>query len=104
LKDISHIFILSAKYGLVGLNDVISDYEKTLISMGTLETFEWGRKVIDQLHSRQLSLLTDRFIFLAGKTYIDPLRAYIHNIEEPMHGLGLGSRLSWLNHHIARLL
>ena len=62
------IFILSAKYGLVDLEEEIEPYNKTLNKMGKQEIKEWSEKVINQL-KEQTDLQEDEFIFLAGDMY-----------------------------------
>ncbi len=60
------IFILSAKYGLVDLEEEIEPYDKTLNKMSTEEIKEWSYSVLEQL--KRVSLLEkDEFTFLAGR-------------------------------------
>jgi cytoplasmic iron level regulating protein YaaA (DUF328/UPF0246 family) len=42
------IFILSAKYGLVGLDDEIEPYEMTLNTMSVKEIKQWANSVLRQ--------------------------------------------------------
>ena len=89
------IFILSAKYGLVGLNDVIDTYNLSLNSMGVSQIKLWSDGVLEQL--RLVSdLHNDTFIFLAGDRYRKYLLSHINHYEIPLQGLGLGRQLQFL--------
>lgn len=89
------IYILSAKYGLVGLDDEIDPYEKTLNKMGQSERREWGSLVAGQL-SQRCDLSSDTFVFLAGEVYSKYLQPYIKNASRPLEGLSFGRQLAWL--------
>jgi len=89
------IFILSAKYGLLNLNDEIEPYEKTLNSMKMQEMKEWAERVLNKL--KQVSdLEKDEFIFLAGEKYRKFLISNIKNSSVPLKGLGIGKQLKFL--------
>lgn len=91
------IFILSALYGLLSLDESISYYEKTLGTMSATEQAEWGRKVSDQLAER-FDIDNTCFVFLAGEKYVAPLRKYLGHYSEPLKGItGIGTRIRWLN-------
>lgn len=90
------IYILSAKYGLLSLDDVIFSYEKTLGGMSTAERSAWGEQVKGRLETL-FDLNNTVFIFLAGEKYVGPLRKYLPHYREPMKGLtGIGNRIGWL--------
>jgi cytoplasmic iron level regulating protein YaaA (DUF328/UPF0246 family) len=57
------IFILSAKYGLVPLNEVIKPYNMTLNNMKAAEIRQWAERVRGQLTSVS-NLEEDHFVFL----------------------------------------
>lgn len=92
------VFILSAKHGLVGLNDIVAPYDVTLKTMKSPERLSWGREVAPQLtpildsHSAA--------IMYCGEEYIAPIRASIlargAAIETPLEGQSLGQRLQSL--------
>ena len=63
-----HIFILSAKYGLLTPNDLICPYEQTLKRMKAAERRAWAEKVLIALRQK-CDLDADEFVFLAGKLY-----------------------------------
>ena len=70
------IFILSAKYGLLHLDDEIEPYDITLKQMPRAVVRDWADKVIEQLAS-VTDLQRDHVIFLAGNNY----RKYLIGID-----------------------
>ncbi|MBI9071379.1 MAG: hypothetical protein JEY94_07255 [Melioribacteraceae bacterium] len=90
-----HIFILSAKYGLTGLNKEVEPYDKTLNKMSSIEIKDWAKSTLNQL--REITNLeNDEFIFLAGNNYRKYLLPEIKNYKVPMKGLPIGKQLQWL--------
>jgi len=96
----SKIFILSAKYGLVNLDDEIESYNVTLNNMPAKERKIWAKKVLVQL-SRYCNLRQDHFIFLAGEKYRQYLLPQLTSYEIPMQGLPIGKQLQYLKRQIA---
>lgn len=93
-----YIFILSAEYGLIRPEDVISPYEKTLNNMPKKARLMWAEKILSEL--RKFSdLNTDDFVFLAGEKYREYLIPAIKNYDVPMRGLSFGRQLQWLEGH-----
>jgi len=90
-----NIFILSAKYGLVGLNQEIEPYDITLNKMYPNEIKDWAKIVLNQLN-KSTDLKIDEFIFLAGNNYRKHLLPEITNYKIPMEGLRIGEQLRWL--------
>lgn len=89
------IFILSAKYGLLSLENEIEPYEKTLNNMSSKDINEWANSVINQLQ-KVSDLDKDEFVFLAGNNYRKFLLPHITHYKIPMEGLGIGKQLKWL--------
>lgn len=89
------IFILSAKYGLLRLNEEIEPYDKTLNKMRSNEIKEWANSVLNQL-KKLTNLENDEFIFLAGNNYRRFLLPYLKHYKIPMLGLSIGKQLQWL--------
>jgi len=90
------IYILSAKYGLLGLETVIDPYNRTLNTMSAAENRSWAEKVLQQL-SRVADLKQDHFIFLAGEKYRKNLLPHLISYEIPMEGLTIGRQLQALS-------
>jgi hypothetical protein len=91
------IFILSAKLGLVELDQVIEPYDLTLNRQSKNFRKTWAAGVAAQLHSKLIE--GDTLTILAGRSYRDeliPLISESWEIEVPMAGLGIGEQLAWL--------
>lgn len=93
------VFILSAKYGLLALNDIIEPYEKTLKNMETSERKAWALDVLEKLR-KETDLTSDRFIFLAGMPYRENLVQHIKHYDVPMEGMPFGRQLQWLGEQV----
>ncbi len=107
------IFIISAKYGLVELNEEIEPYDVTLSYVSPSkkekkpnlkvltkkEAKLWGEKVIEKL-AKNADLKNDRFIILAGRSYVEPIKNKLNNVKEPLKGLRQGERVRFLKDRI----
>lgn len=105
-----NIFVLSALHHLLDLEKEIEPYDVTLSYVSPVKRAKkpnlkiltreearlWGQKVLKQL-GEIADLKKDNFIILAGKSYIEPIRNGLANIEEPMRGLRQGERVKFLN-------
>jgi hypothetical protein len=89
------IFILSAKYGLIALNDEIEPYDVTLNKMRVDERKSWANLVIGQLQL-QTDLQNDHFIVLAGENYRRYMLPHLESNEIPLKGLSIGKQLQYL--------
>ena len=90
------MFVLSAKYGLVDLDDEIEPYDLTLNTMPASEIKKWAVDVLRQL-SLRADLENDQFVFLAGAKYRKYLVPYIAHVEIPFEGLTIGRQLHQLS-------
>ena len=93
------IFILSAKYGLLKLNEEIKPYDKTLNKMRSKEIKKWANSVLNQL-KKSTDIENDKFIFLVGNNYRKFLLPYLKHYKIPMQGLSIGKQLQWLSKRI----
>lgn len=89
------IYVLSAKHGLIDLNQEISPYEQTLNNMPVAEVKEWAEGVLESLSSIA-TLNEDEFTFLAGDKYRKYLLPHIKNVSLPLKGLRIGEQLKTL--------
>ena len=103
------IFVISALHHVLDLEQEIEPYDVTLSYLSPKKKAEkpnpkvltkqeaiyWGQKVIAQL-SKIADLKKDKFIILAGESYVRPIRSGLKNIEEPLKGLGLLERVKFL--------
>ena len=93
------IYILSAKYGLLNLDDEIEPYNKTLNKMTNKEVKEWSNDIINQL-KKVIDLSNDEIIFLAGEKYRKYLIPIIKNYKIPLKGLSIGKQLKYLKERV----
>lgn len=89
------IYILSAKHGLLSLDQEIRPYDITLNDMREREVRKWAERVTRQIEA-EFDLDRDRVIFLAGQRYRKYLCPRIRNHEIPMEGLSIGRQLQFL--------
>ena len=87
------VFILSAKYGLLALDDIIEPYNETLNTKTDDEIKEWSKKIIQSI--KNLGLEKSRFLYLCGSNYKKYLKKELKG-KDPLEGLSLGFRLQWL--------
>ena len=92
-------YILSAKYGLLKLDDEIEPYNLTLNTMRIKEKKEWASRVIEQLHNVE-DVKNTNFIFLAGANYRQYLIEHMPHHEVPMEGLKIGKQLQFLTEQL----
>jgi len=93
------IFILSAKYNLLNLEEEIEPYNITLNNLSDKEIKLWANKVLEQL-KKAVDLKNDEIIFLAGEKYRKYLVPNINNYQIPLKGLGIGRQLKFLKEKI----
>lgn len=88
-----HIFILSAKYGLLRLDDIIEPYNETLVNTPIYKKIEWGSKIINQ--AKVLDIELNGGIYLCGEAYLEGLKDI--KKRTPLKGLSMGNRLKYFN-------
>lgn len=93
------IFILSAKYGLLNLDDEIEPYNETLNEKSVREIKAWSEIVIKSL-GKEINITEDEVIFLAGAKYRKYLIPHIKNYRIPLKGLTIGKQLKYLKERI----
>ena len=96
------IFILSAKYGLLKLNEVIEPYDKTLNKMSSNEIKCWANSVLNQL-KKSTDLKNDEYIFLAGNKYRKCLLSHMKHHNIPLEHITLFYQQGWLTKEISKL-
>jgi hypothetical protein len=89
------IFILSAKYGLLNLEEVIDPYDQTLNTMTTQDAREWAKGVLEKL-SLKTDINQTTFTFLAGEKYRRFLIPELRHFSIPLEGLSIGRQLQRL--------
>jgi len=93
------IFILSAKYGLLDLNDEIATYNETLNNKPVSDIKIWAEKAVTDL-GKIANLQSDVFIFFAGKKYREYILPQIRYYKIPLKGLRIGEQLKFLKNKL----
>jgi hypothetical protein len=89
------IFIISAKHGLLSLDELIDPYEVSLMEMGKTEKKEWGLMVAKSLQST-VDVDSSCIDVFAGRVYVEPLRLSGLEFNDVLFGKQIGQRLSFL--------
>lgn len=89
------ILILSAKHGMVHLEEEIAPYDETLKNKSSIQKRAWATKVLEQLEA-EANVLHDHFVILAGKEYWKYLLPHFKSYDSPLEGMRLGERLKYL--------
>jgi hypothetical protein len=92
------VYVLSAKYGLLPLDQVAAPYDVTLKDQSPAYRREWAAGVLRDLQARHgASLDGITFEFHAGEAYSAPFRPLLEaagaTCESPVEGLPIGGRL-----------
>jgi|SRR5581483_6795332 len=87
------VFVLSARYGLVELDQPLRTYDESLATAPALVRRVWAVRVYDEIKRRDL--LDAHFSFHAGVNYREPLIRSLMHTDVPLAGLGIGQQLSW---------
>ena len=94
------VFILSAKHGLVGEEEIVAPYEETLNEKTAAERQAWAQKVLRQLE-QVCDLQRAEFMILAGKNYYEYLLPCLSHASLPLGALPLGGRIAFLQRNLA---
>jgi hypothetical protein len=90
------IFILSSKYGLIELDEIIEPYDVELKSESASERQDWASKVLTALKNKT-DIKHDHFVLLAINKYLEYIEYEIVNKETPMKHLSRGAKLHYLD-------
>ena len=99
LSESATVYILSAKYGLLELNQRIEPYELTLNTMNKSQRMEWANKVLKQCKEKGISF-DEEVIFLCGKKYREFLMKEFKNSKAPLEHMGIGEQLAFYKKEI----
>lgn len=94
-KIADKVYILSAKYGLLHLDDIISPYEYTLVKKTERIKKIWAYKVYCQLKEENIDF-NEPAIFIAGREYSSYLIQKFPNGKMPFKNMRIGKRLTFL--------
>lgn len=88
------IFILSAKYGLLALRDVVEPYDLKMGQKGSVT----AQQISEQAVLR--GVFDEKVICLGGRAYIDVMRQVWKDCVVPLEGVGgIGKQMRWLKQH-----
>lgn len=101
-------WILSAKYGLVGPDELLAPYDETLKGASTVARQRWSKDVLAALAERVTPVVGDAFEIHAGAEYRDyglvqGLRQRGYGVEVPTKGMPIGVQLRFYKQALARL-
>tara|TARA_B100001250_G_scaffold332612_1_gene298067 strand:+ start:922 stop:1347 length:426 start_codon:yes stop_codon:yes gene_type:complete len=93
------IYILSAKYGLLDLNDEITNYEMTLNDFSKDEKIKWSNMVYEQMKNKINN--DDELYFYVGNNYREYLLPLLkNNCSVPLQGKGIGEQLQYFKNNM----
>lgn len=99
LYESATVYILSAKYGLLELDQQIEPYELTLNTMNKQQRREWADKVLMQCKEKGISF-DEEAMFLCGNKYREFLMSEFKNSTAPLEHMGIGKQLAFYNKEI----
>jgi len=100
LTDYTNIYVLSAKHGLLGLEQEIDPYDQSLYKMSVQNKKAWADMVIKSL-SNISNLKEDKYIFLTDDDYNKELLPFLSNIELPLKSIPQEEHITFFNDIIA---
>lgn len=80
--NVDHIYILSGKYGLLELNEVIEPYDLNLGNQNSSYIENWKREVISKLSAKH-NLSATHAILYTNKVYYEGLLDHFKSYEIP---------------------
>ena len=92
------VYLLSAKYGLLELEEEIENYEMTLNDFSKIQKIEWSVMVYDQLENKIDD--SDDLYFYVGNNYREHLLPMLsNNCFIPLEGKGIGEQLQYFKNN-----
>lgn len=103
VKNYDFAAILSAKYGLLFLDDEIEPYDLTLNKMRVKQRKEWAEKVFTQMNNRLDLRDFTRVFFHVGQKYrqylIPKLEALGIQCQTPLEHIRFADQKAWYGEH-----
>jgi len=96
------IYILSAKYGLLTLDEEIKPYDVSLNTMPIDEVRDWSNMVIAQIKKKE-KITKTHFVLFAGSRYRKFITPHLRSYEVPLEGRGIGEQISILKNKLIEL-
>jgi len=98
------VYIISAKYGLVGLEQELDPYDVTLKDYNSEQKQAFALKVYMALKSKYKKLEDKVVTILAGKAYYDELIKIVPVYDLPLEGLRIGESMADLDEKLSLAL
>jgi hypothetical protein len=102
LEHCEHVYIASARHGLVALDTELQPYNETLTGKSREHCDAWGFMVTTQLQERHPA--AGGVMMLAGYAYTGPIRRHLpmrYVLIDVLHGMQIGQRLHFLKIELA---
>jgi hypothetical protein len=96
LTAYSNIYVLSAEHGLLGLEQEIAPYDKSIYEMSVQEKEAWADMVIKSL-SNTSNPKGDKYIFLTDDDYSEYLLPFLVYYELPLKGILQDEHINFFN-------
>lgn len=94
LTDRNKIFILSAKYGVLRLDDEIEPYNLTLNNMNKTAQKRWAYRCFKQSEALKVNF-DEKTVFLCGRNYRKYYSQLFKDYEIPLQGISFGNQLKF---------
>lgn len=88
------IFILSAKYGVLRLHDIIAPYELCLNDMNEKQCKKWAENCIRQMENHNINF-NEKAVFLCGEKYRKYIINNFKNNSIPLKNIPFGKQLKF---------
>jgi hypothetical protein len=96
MKKNDGVYVLSAKYGIVDLEQVIEPYDIAIDDFDAIEIEQVKEQVIEK------GLLNENVIVLGGKRYVKFAQKIWKHAYSPLKG-GLLKQIAWLNQEVDKI-
>lgn len=93
-QNADKVYVLSAKYGLLNIDDDIEPYNETLRNKPVNVRKQWAADILHALQNIH-NLNKDEFIVLAGQRYREFLLPHLKRYTIPLAGLTIGRQLQY---------
>ena len=88
------IYVASAKYRLIGIDDEIESYDLTLAELGRGEMGDWRREIASRID--EIAGIRELVVVLAGAPYASWIDSCHRRAVQPLGGMMSGERLAFV--------
>lgn len=79
-ENFDYIYVISAKHGVLELDQEINPYNFTLSELSVLEKRKWAKNIANQLKEKNINIRQDNFYSFLDKEYLNRLHPHLKNI------------------------